>query len=40
VVTIDQQLQDLGARRWQRDIAVPLLVEAFAHAEQLNATKV
>jgi len=40
VVAIDQQLQDLGARRWQRDIAVPLLVEAFAHAEQLNATKV
>ena len=36
-VAIDQQLQQLGARRWQRDIAVPLLIEAFAHAEHLNA---
>ncbi len=35
-VAIDQQLQQLGARRWQRDIAVPLLIEAFAHAEHLN----
>lgn len=33
---IDAQLERLGARRWQRDIAVPLLVEAFGQAEQLS----
>ena len=33
---IDRQLQLLGARRWQRDIAVPLLIEAFAEATQLD----
>jgi ribonuclease D len=37
-VAIDQQLGQLGARRWQRDIAVPLLVEACSHAEELNAS--
>jgi len=33
---IDRQLGTLGARRWQRDIMVPLLVEAFSQAQQLN----
>lgn len=33
---IDAQLERLGARRWQRDITVPLLVEAFGQAEQLD----
>lgn len=32
----DRQLQLLGARRWQRDIAVPLLIEAFAEATVLD----
>ncbi len=31
---LDSQLQGLGARRWQRDIVVPLLIEAFAEARQ------
>ncbi len=31
---LDNQLQGLGARRWQRDIVVPLLVEAFSEAKQ------
>lgn len=31
---LDSQLQNLGARRWQRDIVVPLLIEAFAEARQ------
>lgn len=34
---LDAQLQNLGARRWQRDIVVPLLVEAFSEARQLSA---
>ena len=33
---IDAQLEQLGARRWQRDVAVPLIVEAFAQAHQLD----
>ena len=33
---IDAQLERLGARRWQRDIVVPLLVEAFGQAQQLD----
>jgi ribonuclease D len=33
---IDRQLQLLGARRWQRDIVVPLLIEAFAEATQID----
>jgi len=33
---IDAQLQALGARRWQRDIVVPLLVEAFTEARQVS----
>lgn len=36
-VAIDQQLLDMGARRWQRDIVVPLLLEAFSHASSLDA---
>lgn len=35
-VAIDQQLLDLGARRWQRDVVVPLLVEAFSQASSLE----
>jgi ribonuclease D len=31
---LDAQLQGLGARRWQRDVVVPLLVEAFREARQ------
>jgi ribonuclease D len=31
---LDGQLQELGARRWQRDIVVPLLIEAFGEARQ------
>jgi ribonuclease D len=33
---IDRQLQLLGARRWQRDIVVPLLIEAFGEATQID----
>ncbi len=33
---IDQQLLDLGSRRWQRDVAVPLIVEAFSQAASLE----
>lgn len=33
---LDAQLQGLGARRWQRDVVVPLLVEAFSQARQLS----
>lgn len=33
---LDAQLQNLGARRWQRDIVVPLLIEAFAEARQVG----
>ena len=33
---LDSQLQNLGARRWQRDIVVPLLIEAFAEARQVG----
>ena len=33
---LDAQLQRLGARRWQRDIVVPLLIEAFAEARQVG----
>jgi hypothetical protein len=33
---IDAQLEELGARRWQRDIAVPLLVEAFSQAASID----
>lgn len=33
---IDSQLESLGARRWQRDVVVPLLVEAFSQAAQLD----
>lgn len=36
-VAIDQQLLDSGARRWQRDIVVPLLLEAFSQASSLDA---
>lgn len=36
---IDTQLQNLGARRWQRDIAVPLFIEAFAEAEAAGAVE-
>ena len=35
-VAIDQQLLDMGARRWQRDIVVPLLLEAFSQASSLD----
>jgi ribonuclease D len=34
---LDNQLQELGARRWQRDIVVPLLVEAFSEARHAGA---
>jgi ribonuclease D len=34
---LDSQLQGLGARRWQRDIVVPLLIEAFGEARQAGA---
>lgn len=34
---IDQQLLDLGARRWQRDVAVPLMLEAFSQAASLES---
>lgn len=34
--TIDSQLEKLGARRWQRDLVLPLLVEAFSQAATLN----
>jgi ribonuclease D len=34
---LDSQLQSLGARRWQRDIVVPLLIEAFSEARQAGA---
>ena len=34
---IDSQLESFGARRWQRDVVVPLLVEAFSQAAQLDA---
>jgi ribonuclease D len=34
---LDSQLQVLGARRWQRDIVVPLLIEAFSEARQAGA---
>lgn len=33
---IDGQLEQLGARRWQRDLVVPLLVEAFSQAATLD----
>ena len=33
---IDTQLERLGARRWQRDVVVPLIVEAFSQARQLD----
>ena len=33
---LDAQLQGLGARRWQRDVVVPLLVEAFSQARVLG----
>ncbi len=33
---LDQQLAQLGARGWQRQILVPLLVEAFEAARSLN----
>jgi len=36
---IDRQLQLLGARRWQRDIVVPLLIEAFVEARQAGETQ-
>lgn len=36
---IDSQLEQLGARRWQRDIAVPLLVEAFTQARSIDESE-
>ena len=33
---IDRQLHDLGARSWQREIAVPLLIEAFTQAQAVS----
>lgn len=36
-VAIDQQLLDSGARRWQRELVVPLLVEAFSQAAELSS---
>ncbi len=36
---IDAQLEELGARRWQRDIAVPLLVEAFSQAASIDQSE-
>jgi ribonuclease D len=33
---IDGQLEQLGARRWQRDLVVPLLVEAFRQAATID----
>lgn len=33
---IDRQLESLGARRWQRVVVVPLLVEAFNQARHLE----
>jgi ribonuclease D len=36
---LDSQLQSLGARRWQRDIVVPLLIEAFSEARQAGVTE-
>lgn len=36
---IDAQLEELGARRWQRDIAVPLLVEAFSQATSIDQSE-
>ena len=36
---IDTQLEQLGARRWQRDIAVPLLVEAFSQAASIDQSE-
>lgn len=34
--TIDAQLERLGARRWQRELVLPLLVEAFSQAATLD----
>ena len=37
--SIAEALEDLGARKWQRELAVPVITEAFLHPEPLAERK-